>query len=238
MAEARRPRRAATGRGYGHSVFINCPFDTEYRPIFNALVFAIYACGFYPRCALEEAGSGTVRLEKIVEIIRECQFGVHDICRTETNSEGLPRFNMPFELGLFMGAQRLGTGRQGNKRCLILDHEQYRYQKFLSDISGQDPKAHGGNREAAIRAVRDWLAAEVRNRGDEPLAGATEILSRFAAFEKDVEKLAKRHMLDDEAGRTFADTAALISIWLQRFLPSKTSRPPAKKQTRRAPARR
>ena len=38
---------------YNNSVFINCPFDDDYRSLFRALVFAIEACGFGARCALE-----------------------------------------------------------------------------------------------------------------------------------------------------------------------------------------
>jgi hypothetical protein len=30
-------------------VFINCPFDALYAPMFNSLVFTIYACDFRPR---------------------------------------------------------------------------------------------------------------------------------------------------------------------------------------------
>jgi len=32
----------------------------------------------------------------------------HDISRTELNEHSLPRFNMPLELGLFLGASRFG----------------------------------------------------------------------------------------------------------------------------------
>jgi len=38
---------------YATSVFVNCPFDTQYKPLFEAIVFTVFACGFQPRCALE-----------------------------------------------------------------------------------------------------------------------------------------------------------------------------------------
>jgi hypothetical protein len=216
----RRGRQTARAN-YNRNVFINCPFDREYRPLFDALVFGVYACGFLPRCALEAADSGAVRLEKIIGIIAECRFGIHDISRTETNAEGLPRFNMPFELGLFMGAQRLGAKQQADKSCLILDREPYRYQKFLSDIAGQDPQSHGGNPQNAIKALRNWLATEVRRIGGEPLPGAAEILRRFTVFQTDLPLLAERHLIDDEGERTFADYTALVSVWLQENLADK-----------------
>jgi hypothetical protein len=40
---------------------------------------------------------------------------------------------------------------------LILDRQKYRYQKFCSDIAGQDIEAHDGKPQIAIKAVRDWL---------------------------------------------------------------------------------
>src|SRR5258708_13352335 len=69
---------------------------------------------------------------------------------------------MPLELGMFLGAQRFGAGRHKNKNCLILDREPFRYQQFLSDISGQDIAAHGGDATALIAKVRDWLNTVAR----------------------------------------------------------------------------
>ena len=38
-----------------------------------------------------------------------------------------PRFNMPYELGLDVGAAEYGTKRLKTKRALILDTERYHY---------------------------------------------------------------------------------------------------------------
>src|ERR1039457_427072 len=51
------------------AVFINCPFDASYRPLFDAIVFAVMALGFEPRCALERDTGTQERLKKIIEII-------------------------------------------------------------------------------------------------------------------------------------------------------------------------
>ena len=88
------------------NVFVNCPFDDGYKAQFRATVFTIMRCGCVPRCALEIVDSAQTRISKIQSIIAECRLGVHDISRTELNQNGLPRFNMPFELGLFLGAKR------------------------------------------------------------------------------------------------------------------------------------
>ncbi len=57
-------------------VFLNCPFDDQYKPIFEALVFTIHACGFTARCALEDGGSEAVRLQRIIKMIQTCQLGI------------------------------------------------------------------------------------------------------------------------------------------------------------------
>src|SRR5450830_388350 len=122
------------------SVFINCPFDREYSPLLKALIFAIYDCGFYPITVLDDNDSGETRLKRIENTISKCSLGIHDISRTETcppsaGKPALPRFNMPFELGLFLGLNARRTGNHAP--CLILDREANRYDIFFSDISGQ-----------------------------------------------------------------------------------------------------
>ena len=54
-------------------VFLNCPFDDDYYPLPRAAVFTIHACEFTARIALENTGSESVRLDRLIEMIRECQ---------------------------------------------------------------------------------------------------------------------------------------------------------------------
>jgi len=78
---------------YEDSVFINCPFDSQYQAIFYALVFAVHDCGYVARCALEVDDSGLVRIQKIQQMISDCRFGVHDISRVESDPQTqLPRY--------------------------------------------------------------------------------------------------------------------------------------------------
>ena len=195
---------------FDKSVFVNCPFDDEFRPLFQAIIFAIFACGYKPRCTLEASDAGEVRIEKIAALVRACRFGVHDISRTELNPEGLPRFNMPFELGLFLGAKRFGDSRQRAKSCLVLDRDPYRYQAFLSDIAGQDIVPHGGDPVRAISAIRDWLAA---GQGRTPPPGGTAIADRFAEFEGAIPAIL-RGLRITRAEMTFSDFANIASAWL------------------------
>src|SRR5438876_8722653 len=116
---------------YERQVFVNVPFDRRYTKLFHALVFAVHDCGFTVRCALEGSDSADVRLDKLLRLIRVCRFGIHDLSRTTLDTANrLPRFNMPLELGLFLGARQFGDTEQRAKRALILDSAPYRYQKF------------------------------------------------------------------------------------------------------------
>jgi hypothetical protein len=53
---------------YADNVFVNCPFDAAYLPIFDAVIFAVLACGFIARSALEITDSSEVRIDKICRI--------------------------------------------------------------------------------------------------------------------------------------------------------------------------
>lgn len=59
-------------RDYAINVFINCPFDVEYLPIFRAIIFTVFDCGYIARCAREIDDSSEVRIDKIIKIISNC----------------------------------------------------------------------------------------------------------------------------------------------------------------------
>ena len=198
---------------YAEQVFINCPFDGEYRPMFEALVFAVHDCGFVARCALEIDDGSEVRIEKIQRIIADCGLGIHDISRTELDSTwNLPRFNMPLELGLFLGAKRYGTGQQRKKLCLILDREPYRYQKYCSDIAGQDIQSHGGDPAAAVKIVRNWLRNASAGSGV-VIPSAKTMVERYERFRRDLPRLSRRFRLDPDE-LIFNDFTTLTAEWL------------------------
>jgi hypothetical protein len=120
-------------------VFINCPFDAEYQPLFEALIFTIAASQFKVRCALEDANGANVRLAKIAGLIADSPRSIHDLSRTQVSSGGLPRFNMPFELGMFIGAKTFGGPHHAGKSALVLVNERYVLPAYLSDLGGNDP---------------------------------------------------------------------------------------------------
>jgi hypothetical protein len=149
---------------YNDSVFINCPFDKKYQRMLRAMVFTVYRCGFYPITAMDEDNGLENRIDKITKLIRKCRYGIHDISRIELNINGYPRFNMPYELGIFYGARRFGDKLQKQKNALIFEKIKYTYQQYLSDINGIDTKAHNNNPQDLIESIRHWLFAQSRRK--------------------------------------------------------------------------
>lgn len=196
---------------YDENVFTNCPFDKAYKKLFDAMVFGVFDCGFIVRCALEEDDGSEIRVNKIFAIIAECRLGIHDLSRVEINSSlKLPRFNMQLELGTFLGAKHFGSEIQKKKTCLILDKEKFRYQKFISDIAGQNIKAHKNNQRLIITIVRDWL--RTYSKGSIP--SGSIIWLRYMNFKKALPQLCKELKLDIKE-LIYNDYVYLVSKWLK-----------------------
>jgi hypothetical protein len=196
---------------YDRQVFLNVPFDNRYQKLLRALVFAVHECGLIARCAQEKDDGGQVRLDKLYEIIGQCRFGIHDLSRTTLDARfRLPRFNMPLELGLFLGARRYGMRSQRRKACLILDKERFRFQVFCSDIAGQDIRAHGNEVRQALAAVRNWLQTHLPTQ--DSLPGPAAIESRYIAFRRQLPFMCHEMQLSP-AELTFLDYRALVDAW-------------------------
>lgn len=196
---------------YDENVFINCPFDGDYEPLFQALVFSVQACGFVPRSALELVDGSEARIGKIVRMIAESRYGIHDLSRTGLDSASqLPRFNIPLELGLFMGAKHYGAGIQREKAAVIFDLERYRYQTFCSDIAGQDIRAHHGDVGELIRQVRDSLDTWRPGAG---FPSGSVLYARYRQFKRRLPRIANSSALRVRE-LTFNDLTRLVGEWL------------------------
>lgn len=149
-------------------------------------------------------------MDKLFSIIRECRYGVHDICRTDLDPvNDLPRFNMPFELGIFFGARTYGDKNQKLKRVLIFDIEQYRYQRFISDLAGYDIHAHGGDPTLAVRTLRDWLANVSRRK----LPSANRVEGLYRSYLDDLPDLAAAGDFDPD-DIPYVDFELMVVDWL------------------------
>jgi len=193
-------------------VFINVPFDRRYKKLFDALVFAVHDSGFIARGAREQDDGSQIRLEKLYRIIGECRYGIHDLSRvTLDTANRLPRFNMPLELGIFLGAKRFGGPTHSRKSCLILDREPYRFQIFCSDIAGQDIRAHHNDVRQAVGAVRDWLRTTSRRAR---LRGAADMATRYVQFRRELPAICRAAKLDVRA-LGFLDYRTLVEEWIE-----------------------
>ncbi|HET8772774.1 MAG TPA: hypothetical protein VFP80_03245 [Thermoanaerobaculia bacterium] len=93
-----------------------------------------------------------------------------------------------------------------------MDVDRYRYQKFISDIAGQDIVAHGGRSTPAIRIIRDWLSDADPKMAKMP-AGSM-IAERYELFRSDLPALCARvHLVVEEL--TFNDYVLQVEEWLR-----------------------
>lgn len=207
------PKVARLPANYAKNVFINCPFDDQYQPLFHAIVFAVNEMGFRPKCAKDVSNAGEPRFNKIQNLIEECKYSIHDISRTEVNAaNGLPRFNMSLELGLDLGCKRYGKPHHQEKVVLILDVEQYRYQEFISDIAGQDIEAHNSNEVEVINAVRNWLRLELDPKVVITPSGAL-IFERYATFRATLPTICAK-LNWDIGNLPFSDFSWAVADWI------------------------
>ena len=164
------------------NVFVNCPFDSSYVDILRPILFCILALGFEPRIASERADSGESRIDKIVELIAESKFGIHDLSRLKATKKGeYFRLNMPFELGIDYGCRAFKGPPWDAKKILILESERYRFQAAISDLSGSDIAVHKDEPVVACGEVRNWLAQGLGNS----VPGPAAIWARFNDFTAD-----------------------------------------------------
>jgi hypothetical protein len=152
----KRLRSVSKPAASAESVFLNIPYDPAFENLLLAYISAISAFGFTPRATLEIPFSER-RLDRIVELIAESDYSVHDLSRVQLDKAAprTPRFNMPFELGVTVG---IGNPKHA---WVVCESRPHRIKKSLSDIDGTDAYIHNGT----IRGVfRELCKAFVRSR--------------------------------------------------------------------------
>lgn len=163
-----------------HYVFINCPFDKRYKPLFDAIVFAVHDLGFQARHAMVD-DDDAIRLTRIARQLAGSKYSIHDISRVEVGGKlKLPRFNMPFEAGIAYCRHHFAVPGSEH-HVLLLDAVPHRYQAALSDAAGLDPKVHDKDPARVISNVRDFLVRASGRGGRSP--GAAHIHRRFTLFQ-------------------------------------------------------
>lgn len=108
------------------------------------------ACSSFPL-------TSSLRLTRLQDLISSCGASLHDLSRISVSGkagERVPRFNMPFELGLaYQESFRSG----GKHSVFILEEVPHRLQRSLSDLNGHDPLIHYGKVSGILRCVLNAL---------------------------------------------------------------------------------
>ncbi len=195
---------------YHRNVFINCPFDSDYDEIFNAIVFTVFRCKFTLRCAKEFSDSHGIRIQNIVSLIEQSKYAIHDLSRVTLSETGnLPRFNMPLELGIFIGSKQFGSKVHKDKEYIIIESEQFRFKQFISDLSGQDIQSHKDDPIKAIKSIRDWLSSKTA----ETIPSASILVDEYKEFVKALPELcAESQWIVEEL--TFKEYSQLVTDWV------------------------
>ena len=132
-------------------VFLNVPFDKQYQPLFIALITGLTALGRKPHCVLEVPSAGQSRLDRTYRLLASCESSVHDLSWVGRFGKfQLPRFNMPFELGM-----AFALAQDRSHKFFVLERQRYRLQVSLSDLNGLDPHIHGGTQAGVLRCLLD-----------------------------------------------------------------------------------
>ena len=140
---------------FEHSVFVNCPYSPDYREMQRAMIFTLMRLGFTPHLAAQISDSGQPRMEKIRQQIRQCRHSVHDLSLVISGKKcEHVRMNMPYELGLDLGARWYGPAPLDRKTTLVLEKKRGSVKKALSDHAGFDLRTHEGQVPLMMREVR------------------------------------------------------------------------------------
>ncbi len=198
---------------YKNNLFINCPFDQDYFPLLKPALFTIIYCGLNPKIS-ESLDSDEIRVKEIIKLINESKYSIHDLSRIEPKSKkDLPRFNMPFELGLDVGCKNFS---KTDKKYLVLEEKLYRYKEVLSDISGQDIKCHKSEPILVVKSIRDWIKV-IKPRSK--ISNYQIIWDAYNEFYFDFEQELKKDNMDPENiwELPFSELIGVMKSWIKNY---------------------
>jgi hypothetical protein len=157
------------------SVFLNVPYDSAFENLYLAYIAGLSAFGLIPHATLEIPTSQR-RLERILGLIDQCAYSIHDLSRVQLDAIApkAPRFNMPFELGLAV-AQDAGNRRETWYVCEAIP---YRINKSLSDLDGTDVRIHGGTVKGVFGALCNIFARQTRQPSVQEMSRIYLVLRR------------------------------------------------------------
>jgi hypothetical protein len=145
-------------RANPNSVFLNIPYDEEFKPLYLAYIVGLCQFGLIPRITAGVPG-GKRRLSRILDLIQSCRYSIHDLSRVELSPYGLgtPRFNMPLELGMTITWSELN---EEDHTWFVMESAPRRLDQSASDLSGTDANIHHGTVEGVLRELRNAFVQE------------------------------------------------------------------------------
>lgn len=159
------------------SVFLNIPYDSGFEDLYLAYIVGLTQLGLRVNATVAIPNQG--RLKTIIGLIEVSNFSIHDLSRIEL-SRGIPRFNMPVELGLALYRAHVTGGRH---RAYVFESKPYRAQRSTSDINGIDPQIHNGTPKGVMAGLRNIF----RQPGD--VTTVPEMLVSYRAIRRKLPEL-------------------------------------------------
>ncbi len=159
------------------SVFLNIPYDAGFEDLYLAYIVGLSQLGLRINVTLAIPNQG--RLDTILNLIESSDFSIHDLSRVEL-SHGIPRFNMPLELGLALYHSKRGKRQH---RVHIFDAKPYQAQRSTSDVNGIDPQIHNGRPKDLMIGLRNIF----RQPGD--VTTVPEMLASYRALKRKLPKI-------------------------------------------------
>ena len=195
-----------------NEVFLNIPYDKKFERLFLAYIAGISALGMVPRATLEITDSSR-RLERILKLARSCGYSVHDLSRVQLDraKPRVPRFNIPFELGLCVADANRREGQKQN--WFVFEAVANRVDKSLSDLKGTDPRIHG----ATVRGALSGLGNAFKRPGRQP--SIPQMMQIYKALRKNQAAILKKAGTDTlYTRRVFTDVCVLASSEADRIV--------------------
>ncbi len=125
-----------------------------------------------------------------------------------------PRFNMPYELGLDLGACEFGVKKLQTKRTLILETARFHYQQVLSDIAGQDIENHNDDPRILIMKVRNWIS----NNLPHVISSQSQIWIAFNQFTKSLTaNLSSTYSTKEISEMNIGEYIKFAGDWIRQF---------------------
>ena len=187
-------RRRSAERNY---VFLNVPYDSAFENLYLAYIAGLSAFGLTPRATLEIPTSSR-RLDRILNLIDRCDHSIHDLSRVQLDARAprVPRFNMPFELGLAVAR----AGRKRQQCWYVCETVPHRIKKSLSDLDGTDVRIHGGTVKGVFGALCDIFVRKTRQ------PTVLEMYRGYLQLRRNLSRIVRQAgALDSYSARVFRD---------------------------------